>query len=229
MYKRIFTFIFCATSLVVTAQDALFQGWYWEYTDPNGKWMPHLNTKMPELQAAGFKYIWLPPLSRAANTNSMGYDIKDYFDLGDFPGTRWGTRAQLRNIRQTADNLNMHLIGDFVYNHREGGKLENNPAVKAWVTGANNPPYPNDRIRSFLPIGGNTGRGAGDYYIKIKSVSGGFAGKNYQFQVYTNTVGGNATVINEVEPNGGMGCGGSQTLALGATVKAKVGDLTSFM
>jgi glycosidase len=238
MQKQLLTFIFCAISLGATAQDALFQSWYWEYpTTQNGlKWVPYLNTKMPELQAAGFKYIWLPPLSRGTGATSMGYDIQDYFDLGKYRSTRWGNRTHLSTIKQTADALDMKLVGDLVYNHRDGGKPEDNAAVKGWVTNytyakvqAGDSPYPSDRMRSFIAIGGTTAHGAGDYYIKIKSNSNhpNFAGKLYLFSASTNKtpIDGNG-VTQESEFTGGNGggdCGQvNQPVVLGRRILATI-------
>jgi glycosidase len=237
MQKHYLTLLFSAFSVIASAQDALFQGWYWNYPiSQNGvKWVPHINSKMPELKAAGFKHVWLPPLSAGTGNSSMGYDVKDYFDVGKYQTPRWGVRNQLNTLVQTANTLGINLIGDLVFNHRDGGMPEDNAAVKGWCLGYNSAkvaqgdaPYPSDRMRAFIAIGGTTAHGAGEYYIKIKSQSNhpNFTNKYYQFFTYTNktpaTLNGGA---NEVEPNGGGDCGqANQTLALGARTWARIDD-----
>ncbi len=66
----------------------MMQGFYWDCAIKEGKrgeWWNFLNEEIPKLgkEGSGFDAIWLPPFSKAANSNSNGYDPYDYFDLGD--------------------------------------------------------------------------------------------------------------------------------------------------
>ncbi len=236
LQKFTFTLIFLTAINTINAQEVMFQAWNWNYpTTQNGlKWVPYLDTKLEELNAAGFKHVWLPPLSRGASSTSMGYDVTDYYDLGQFRSTRWGNRAALNTLRTHADALNMNLIADIVLNHRDGGRWEDNPAVKGWITNFNatkyaagDQPYPSDRVRMFLAIGGSTGRGAGTYYVKVKSASNSpnFTNKTYQFISWTNRKPADwgSSSIEISEPNGGGVCGqGNETVLLTRRVYAKI-------
>ncbi len=218
--------------------DFLLQGWYWDYpkTTNGFLWADTLRLKAQELADAGFTHVWLPPLSRASfGSNSNGYDPKDLFDLGEFGNgaTGFGTRADVDALISQFNSVSIKAVADVVYNHRDGGKAEDNPAVAGWIrnmtaTKINNgdQPYPSDRFRIVLPIGGSTGFGAGNYFFKIRSKSqhSNFYGKDYKFYVQTNRVGFKGlTALNESEPNGGGDCGeGNNTAELGRDMLATV-------
>jgi glycosidase len=77
--------------------------------------------KMPEIAEAGYDAIWLPPPARAGgpgNIYSVGYDQYDPFDLGDNSPTRWGTKAQLQTLVQTAHRFGIRIYLDNIMNHR---------------------------------------------------------------------------------------------------------------
>jgi hypothetical protein len=224
--KNIFYFaLFCLFSCQnMFAQDLLMQGWYWDYpkTSQGYLWADTVKNKAMDMSNAAFTYVWLPPLSRASsvpNNSSNGYDIKDLFDLGEFGlgATGFGTRQNLNQTIATFNAWNLKTTADVIYNHRDGGKAEDNPAVEGWIENypgpASNCPYPSDRFRCYLPIGGNTGNAAGNYYVKLSSKSGdaAFYGKTYKLYCTTNkasaTLPYNGTQ-NEDENNGGSGNGG---------------------
>jgi len=238
-------FLFC-TKTDVFAQDFMMQGWYWNYPrlgcegyfGPN--WASNLNGKVSDLENAGFTYLWLPPTSRSASGNcSMGYDPKDLYDNGGYGqgATRFGTESQLNTLLSSLDAAGIKSVADVVYNHRDGGDWQENPAVRDYIMNYPNnsncsggiTPYPvNGKVRYILELGGSSGNEAGDYYLKLASASGqgGFNGKTYKISAFTNQVGGNGVIENEDEPNGGGDCGeGSKTLNLGTEVHG-VEDVT---
>jgi alpha-amylase len=239
-------FLFISFLTTVSAQDFLMQGWYWDYPKYgcNGysgdNWAVVLQNKVTELKNAGFTHLWLPPLSRASFGNcSNGYDPKDLYDLGEYGlgRTGFGTRTELNQLI-TSLSPEINAVADVVYNHRDGGKAENNPALKNYIdafdwnranTGYN--PFPYDRYRVILPVGGATGNGVGDYYFKISSVSGHNRFNNFQYNVYmqTNKKGWqNLTALSETEPNGGSDCGQSNNdIQLGRDMNAIVDDPTT--
>ncbi|MEO6039939.1 MAG: alpha-amylase family glycosyl hydrolase, partial [Saprospiraceae bacterium] len=222
MSKKIsLSLLFCfALSVASRAQDADFmmQAWYWDYFQ-NGNfatWINNLNAKATELDDAGFKHIWLPPLSRSSTTNNIsnGYNPMDLYDLGEFgPACSWGTRAQLNTLIANYNSKGLNVISDMIYNHRDGGKPERNEAVRYYVTtpGTANP-YPSDRFYCILPLGSaNPGNnGAGDYYIKVSSKvqnNGIYGPYQYRFYARTNNSAVSGVNVNETEPNGGSDCG----------------------
>lgn len=222
MKKRILIIILIFSSSIYS-QDFLMQGWYWDYPKTiNGfNWADTLTDKAQELAEAGFTYVWLPPLSRASfGSGSNGYDPQDLYDLGEVYGggaTGFGTRNNVNQLVTEFNNVGINAVADVVYNHRDGGKAEDNTAVKDYVTtysdwkvdnGYN--PFPYDRFRCILPIGGSSGNGVGDYYFKVSSISAHSNFNNYEYNIYmqTNTVGWqNLTDDVESEPNGGGDCG----------------------
>lgn len=223
-------FVFFKINSPVNGQKVLMQGWYWDYpkTADGQNWTDTLASKVSGLSNAGFTHIWLPPLTRSSfGNNSNGYDPKDLFDLGEYGGgaTGFGTRSQVDALISSIQSSGMKAVADVVYNHRDGGIAEQNTAVEGWVENYNctkknsgDNPYPSDRFRLILPLGGSSGNIEGTYYIKIASVSGhsDYYNKNFRFYSHTNTIGySGLSDLTESEPNGGFGCGGNNSVDLG--------------
>lgn len=190
------------------------QGWYWDYpkTAAGFSWADTLRLEAPGLKAAGFTHVWFPPHAIASSgPNSNGYDPKDLFIGNQTSGL--GTRTALNNMLAAFTANGIAPVADLIYNHRDGGAAENNSAVKDYITNyytAAKEPYPSDRFRCILPLGGISGNGAGDYYFKLASKTGDARFNNYTYKLYmqTNTVDYQVTPdLNEVEPNGGGDCG----------------------
>lgn len=230
MKKSLFVwllFVFVSESY---AQQVMLQGWYWDYpkTARGFSWADTLRLKAPQLGQSGFTHLWFPPHAVASfGPNSNGYDPQDLF-IGNQTtglGTRPALDAMLSALRQNG----VQPVADMVYNHRDGGRGEANPAVRNYVytlyqdqNGDN--PFPSDRFRYALPLGSLNG--AGDYYFKIssKTGSGRFFGKPYRVYAQTNRVGyKNLPNLTENEPNGGGDCGqGNTPVPLGVNLDASV-------
>ena len=222
---------FIFISIQISAQDVLMQGWYWDYPKTvNGhNWADTVSAKAIELGNAGITHLWLPPLSRASfGSGSNGYDPKDLYDLGEYGlgATGYGTRAEVDASILALNNAGIKAVADVVYNHRDGGSPEQNISVEGWIENFNctkrnsgDNPFPSDRVRLLIPIGGSTGNGATTYYIKVRSRSGHPDFHNYEYKFYaeTNTIGfQNMATQAETEPNGGGDCGqGNTAVSLG--------------
>ncbi|HPR29614.1 MAG TPA: alpha-amylase family glycosyl hydrolase, partial [Chitinophagales bacterium] len=164
------------------AQEFMMQGWKWNYLQflEGGGYLEYLENHAEELAEAGFTYLWLPPLAEGSSgVASMGYDVKDYYNLGEYTSCRWGTRDELDALIATLNSHDIKAVADMVYNHRDGGSWEDNPSVEGWIENMNatkiaagDQPFPSDRYRCYLPLGGASGNGAGTYYFKIHSASG---------------------------------------------------------
>jgi hypothetical protein len=227
-----------ATCLKAQNIDLMMQAWYWDYFQNGnyGTWINQLNSKTTELKNAGFKHIWLPPLSRSSTTNNVsnGYNPMDLFDLGQYgPACAWGTRTQLNTLINNFNNNGLSVVSDMIYNHRDGGKPEKNEAVKYFMTNSANPvAYPSDRVFFVLPLGSaNPGNnGAGDYYIKVKSKAMNnslYGAHQYKFYAKTNSTTTYLGQVNETEPNGGLPCGQpSNAYSLGQDVLATLFDFS---
>lgn len=110
----------------------MMQAFYWD-VEPRHEWWDLLTEKVDDWADAGIDRIWLPPASKGQSGGySMGYDVSDYFDLGEFmqhgtTETRFGSRAELEALIAAAHNNGLEVIADIVINHNSGGGLEYNP------------------------------------------------------------------------------------------------------
>lgn len=82
-----------------------------------------LNAKIPEIAEAGYTSLWLPPPAKAGSVYSVGYDLFDPFDLGDknqrgTVRTRYGTKAELLEVVETAHRFGLRVYFDNLMNHR---------------------------------------------------------------------------------------------------------------
>jgi len=227
MYRYLLILMLGALPVLASAQDFMMQGWYWDYPKPgcNSYTGPSLAAEMAARAAAqknaGFTMMWLPPMTKASFGNcSNGYDPKDIYDYGQYSGaTGLGAKAEIQNWLSALSSNNILPVADVVYNHRDGGDWEDNPAVRnyigippsgPWPGCGSATPYPvNGKLRYRLPLGGSSGNGAGDYYFKFSSASGnaGFNGRPYKLYFRTQNTTFVNDPINESEPNGGSDCG----------------------
>lgn len=74
----------------------------------------------------GFTAVWLPPASKGTNGGySVGYDIYDPYDLGEFDQknsvrTKYGTKAELLAAIKAVHDAGMQVYVDIVHNHLAG-------------------------------------------------------------------------------------------------------------
>ena len=218
------------------AQQVMMQAWYWDYpkTADGFNWADTIRLKSNTLSTAGITHIWFPPHSIASSgTASNGYDPQDLF-IGD-QTSGLGTRNALNAMLAEISANGMDPVADLIYNHRDGGAPEYNDHVEGWISNydfskaANGEsPYPSDRWRYIIPIGGNSINGAGDYFFKVSSASQhpNFHNANYTVYMQTGQVGfQNLPAEDENEPNGGGDCFPIQPfkeIQLGVDVMAQV-------
>ena len=82
-----------------------------------------LNQKLPEIAEAGYTSLWLPPPAKGGSVFSVGYDVFDPFDLGDknqagTTRTRYGTKAELLQVVESAHRFGLRVYFDNIMNHR---------------------------------------------------------------------------------------------------------------
>ncbi|MFZ1633580.1 MAG: alpha-amylase family glycosyl hydrolase [Chitinophagales bacterium] len=222
-------FAFSTNTVKSQTPDFMLQGWNWDYPffyAGIGNQIDYLAAEGENLKNAGFTYVWLPPLAKSiSGSTSMGYNVRDYYDIGDFGPARWGDREGFENIKTVYNSLGINMVADMIFNHRDGGAWEDNGAVEGWIENMNytkvaagDQPFPSDRYQCYLPIGGATGNGAGTYYFKIRSASEhpNYFDKPYQVVFWTNTVAADYVTAptTEAEPNGGGDCGESNNVIL---------------
>ena len=114
----------------------MLQAFYWDcprLENHEHGWWDFVREKLPSIARAGFTSLWLPPASKAASWESMGYDPYDYYDLGEFDqkggvATWFGTRAALQALIGAAHAEGMQVYADMVFNHNSGAdEQEVNP------------------------------------------------------------------------------------------------------
>ena len=201
-------FLFANT---LQAQQVMLQGFYWDFPKPTqGRiWADTLRLKAAALSQAGFTHVWYAPFA-GNGPNSGGYDPRDLYIGTDNTLTNAGTKLQVKAMVDAFVAQGITPVADMVYNHRDGGAPETNPAVKDYMTtfvsGTSascsfKSPFPSDRVQMVLPIGGSTGLGAGTYTIQMRSKGNIFNGAQYMFYATTNLIGGsryspvNASVV----------------------------------
>lgn len=110
----------------------MMQAFYWDI-EPRFEWWDNLADKVDDWAVAGINRIWLPVASKGQSGGySMGYDVSDYFDFGNFhqhgtTETRFGSKEELTNLINVAHNNGVEVIADIVINHNSGGGEEYNP------------------------------------------------------------------------------------------------------
>lgn len=128
----------------------LMQAFYWDCPreeDQEYAWWKLVAAKLGELHGAGFSALWLPPASKGANIGgmSMGYDVYDYYDLGEYEQksvqagetrTWFGSKTDLTALIAAAHMRHMKVYADLILNHNNGADAEElNPIInqKRWT------------------------------------------------------------------------------------------------
>jgi alpha-amylase len=116
----------------------LFQSFEWYLPGPSeegsqsGRAPSHyalLTALLPHLAALGISDVWLPPGCKAISDHDTGYGIYDLWDLGEFDAkghirTKWGDRAELQTLCDTAKELGVGMLWDAVLNHKAGADAQ---------------------------------------------------------------------------------------------------------
>lgn len=123
------------------------------FKDSNGDGIGDLNgiiEKLPYLKEIGVNATWLSPIFKSPMYD-FGYDISDFFDIQ----SEYGTIADFEKLVQTAHQLEIKIILDFVPNH---SSHENEWFIKSvnkepgyedfyiWHPGYDNPADPTTRL-----------------------------------------------------------------------------------
>ena len=116
----------------------ILQCFHWYYPQGGRLWS-EVADRAPGFNDLGINMVWLPPAYKAATGGySVGYDIYDHFDLGEFDqkgsvATKYGDKAQLLTaIKALQDNQILVLL-DVVVNHKMGADEKE----RVWVNRVN--------------------------------------------------------------------------------------------
>lgn len=103
----------------------MLQGFEWNCPDDKKHWK-RLQSELPKLKEIGIDNVWLPPACKSSGGgSSVGYDIYDLYDLGEFDqkgskATQWGPKEDLVELSNQAEKLDIGLYFDAVLNHKAG-------------------------------------------------------------------------------------------------------------
>ena len=101
----------------------ILQGFYWNCLE---NWYKELDVLVESIAEKGFDGIWLPPPSKGMSGKlSMGYDIKEHYNLD----SRFGDKKDLINLIEKCHKNDIEVMADLVMGHMLGGKKELNPYV----------------------------------------------------------------------------------------------------
>src|SRR3984957_17261452 len=104
----------------------ILQFFHWYYPTDGSLWKK-LKTEAKHLAEIGITAVWLPPASKGTNgTYSVGYDIYDLYDLGEFDQkgsvrTKYGTKAEYLDAISALHAAGIQVYVDIVLNHKAGG------------------------------------------------------------------------------------------------------------
>ena len=103
----------------------ILQFFHWYYPTDGSLWKK-IKEESPKLAEMGFTAIWLPPACKGTNgTFSIGYDIYDLYDLGEFDQkgsvrTKYGTKKEYLDAIKAIHAAGMQVYVDIVLNHKAG-------------------------------------------------------------------------------------------------------------
>ena len=103
----------------------MLQFFHWYYPADGSLWKK-LKSEVSKLAELGITAVWLPPAFKGMEgASSIGYDIYDLYDLGEFDQkgsvrTKYGTKQQYVEAVRTARDAGLNVYLDIVTNHLAG-------------------------------------------------------------------------------------------------------------
>ena len=103
----------------------LMQYFEW-YLPENSLHWQRVSAQAKELKESGVNMLWLPPAYKGANGNkSVGYDVYDTYDLGEFDqkgsiATKYGTKDEYLKAVKNLQEHGIEVLADVVLNHMMG-------------------------------------------------------------------------------------------------------------
>lgn len=122
---------FAFSSATVRAQQAILQGFFWDFSTPDShhedyylQWANYLADLSPRLAAIGLDGVWIPSTCKEQIPGN-GYTPFDHYDLGDkyqkgYLRTAMGTKDELLRMVAVMHANGLQVIQDVVLNHMDG-------------------------------------------------------------------------------------------------------------
>ncbi|MBN2891774.1 MAG: alpha-amylase [Bacteroidales bacterium] len=107
------------------SNGVLMQYFHW-YIPADGSLWKKVSSEAKKLSEMGITSLWLPPVFKGlAGANSVGYDIYDLYDLGEFDQkgsvrTKYGTKDEYLEAVKSAHDYGINIYADIVFNHKAG-------------------------------------------------------------------------------------------------------------
>ncbi len=105
--------------------NTLLQFFHWYYPQDSTLWKK-LTDESKKLSDMGITAVWLPPAYKAsAGGMSVGYDVYDLYDLGEFDQkgsikTKYGSKDEYIAAIEKAHENGIQVYADIVVNHKGG-------------------------------------------------------------------------------------------------------------
>ncbi|KAK9830242.1 hypothetical protein WJX72_010520 [[Myrmecia] bisecta] len=96
---------------VAVEETVLLQGFGWSSCDVGG-WYNIVKAKIPDIKAAGFTHIWLPPPSQSVSR--QGYLPGQLYNLE----SKYGSKEELKALNKALAEEGIVSVADIVINHR---------------------------------------------------------------------------------------------------------------
>ncbi|MBC8060565.1 MAG: alpha-amylase [Clostridiaceae bacterium] len=95
------------------------------YLPDDGKHWNRLKAEAKHLASLGVSGVWIPPPTKGSGTGSVGYNIYDLYDLGEFDQkgsvrTKYGTKEELKEAIEILHQNGLKVYADVVLNHKAG-------------------------------------------------------------------------------------------------------------
>lgn len=138
----------------------VLQAFWWDFYNDNFKegYANYLAELAPRLKEMGFNAVWVPPFTKCAGTNNVGYAPFDQYDLGDkyqkgrqdegekrdaAVPTRMGTKDDLLRMIAVMHANGIEVICDAVLNH------STDPGGEDGGAGGQDPQASDDKWKNF--------------------------------------------------------------------------------
>jgi len=169
----------------------MLQYFHWYLADDGNLWK-QLKSEASRLKDLGFSTIWLPPAYKGASGGySVGYDVYDLYDLGEFDQkgsvrTKYGTKQEYIDATDAIHHEGMRVMVDIVLNQKAGGnEKEKIMVVKVDPEHRNKVISAPFEIEAFTKF---TFPGRGKKYSEFEWTSRCFSGVDYAEDINENGI-----------------------------------------
>ncbi len=111
------------------SNGVLMQYFHW-YIPADGSLWKKISSEAKNLSEMGITALWLPPAFKGLGGGlSVGYDIYDLYDLGEFNQkgsvrTKYGTKDEFLKAISDAHKNGIDVYADIVFNHKAGADFK---------------------------------------------------------------------------------------------------------